>query len=108
MSMTPENVVSCIRGCGLECAHMCFPKGSAPALPWAVYYLDETSDMCADGEIWDEIPIWVVEVYEKSFDPSLHRKVKDAIARDFTPPTVEQTWVEDENCLLTTYTFKEI
>lgn len=47
-------------------------------------------------------------MYEKSFDPSLHRTVKDAIARDFAPPTVEQTWVEDENCLLTTYTFKEI
>ncbi len=108
MSMTPEKVVSCIKGCGLECAHMCFPKGSAPPLPWAVYYLDATDDMCADDGVFEEVAEWTVELYEKSADYGLHRKVKAAIAEAFAPPTVEQTWVDDENCLLTTYTFREI
>lgn len=108
MSMEPAKVVACMKSCGLQCAHMCFPKGSAPPFPLAVYYIDTTSDFCADGELWDEVPNWIVEVYEKSFDFELHRKVKDAIAREFSPPIVEQSWVEDENCLLTTYAFKEI
>lgn len=106
--MTPSKVVACMESAGLKCAHLQFTKGSAPPLPWAVYYLDTSADLTADNDYFEEAADWVVEVYEKSFDPSLHLSVKRAIADSFCPPTVEQYWVDEESCLMTTYRFREM
>lgn len=108
MSMTPSAVVKAVQSCGIECAHMCFPKNSAPALPWAVYYVDETNGLCADNGTYDQVPTWIVELYERSMDFELESAVAQAIESAFAPPVIEQEWVEDEDCLMTTYTFREI
>lgn len=109
MSMTPARVVATIKSCGIECAHMCFPEGSAPTLPWAVYYVDTTLNVHADNSTWDYKPQWIVELYEKYKNPELELAIARAIEDEFfSPPSIDETWVDDENCLMTTYRFTEI
>lgn len=109
MSMSPARVVSSVTSCGVECAHMCFPEGSAPPLPWAVYYLDTTNNAHADNSTWDYVCSWIVELYEKSKNPDLELSIAKELEKEFgSPPSMEETWIEEENCLLTTYRFTEI
>lgn len=109
MSMTPSKVVSTVKSCGIECAHLAFPEGSAPALPWAVYYLDYTDNLHADNSTWDSKPYWIVELYEKTKDVDLELSIAQAIEEAFmSPPSMEETWIESENCRMTTYRFTEI
>lgn len=109
MSMTPERVVSAVKLCNISCAHMCFTEGSAPPLPWAVYYLDTSSNVHADNSTWDYKANWIVELYEQYKNPELEMALAQALEAEFhSPPSMDETWIEDENCLLTTYRFTEI
>ena len=108
MSMTPEKVVEAVQSCGIPCAHRYFPEGSVPELPWAVYYLDESSGFCADNKVHDRVARWIVELYERHKDPDLEKRLEDAIEEAFSPCSLYESWIEDDNCLMYAYHFTEI
>lgn len=106
--MTPSKVVSTVESCGIPCAHFCFPKGSAPSLPWAVYYLEDSNGFIADNSTYTRGANWVVELYEKSMNTELELKIEQAIEKEFGPCSINEVWIEEENCLQKTYRFTEI
>lgn len=106
--MNGTNVVRAVEGVGLPCAHMAFPEGSAPDLPWCVYYLDESSGFNADNTIYAEDARWVVEHYWKTYDQEKESALEQTILSEFGPYTKTETWVQDENCTQTSYYFHEI
>ena len=89
-------------------SHMEWPADSAPALPWACYYLDRDYPICAGDEQVAVKHRWVVELYERRRDKAL----EDALAADlraaFTSVRREESYVENDNVLLVTFTFYEI
>ena len=93
----------------LPCAHMTWTVGSqAPALPWAIYYLDDESSMNADDSRYCSVRRWFVELYQKARDPELEAALEQAIVDNFSPFEKSESWVASENCLLTSYNFTEI
>lgn len=108
MTMTPSKVVATVESCGIPCAHECFPEGSAPPLPWTVYYLDTTDNVHADNSTFRFKARWIVELYEKAKDSELEMAIFNAIEENFSPPSMDETWVDDENCLMVVYRFTEI
>lgn len=108
MSMTPEKVVSTVESCGIPCAHRYFPEGSVPPLPWAVYYLDESTGFHADNSTTERIARWIVELYEEHKDPGLENKLLDALEAEFSPCLLYESWIEDDESIMLAYHFTEI
>lgn len=108
MSMTPEKVVETVESCGVPCAHRYYPEGSVPALPWAVYYLDESTGFCADNKTHERTANWIVELYEARKDPELENRLLGAIESAFSPCRIYESWIEDDESLMFAYHFTEI
>lgn len=92
----------------MPCAHICFQKNSAPALPWCVYYLDELNGFCADSTMYARHNSWIVEHYYKTYSASIESNLETALINSFGTFRKDETWVEDEGCYLNTYYFDEI
>lgn len=92
----------------VPCRHMAWTIGSAPELPWAVFYGERTI-LAADGDTYTINHRWTVELYEKHANGELERQLLDALRARFgaVQPSSE-TWIESENCLMTVYRFSEI
>ena len=103
--MSKEDVYALSAECGIPMAHMFFPEGSAPPLPWTVFFLDEENGLYADDRVYAHVERWTLELYQRSSDSQLEERLEAAIERAFGPYSKEESWVEKENCLLTAYTF---
>lgn len=90
----------------VPCAHMAWPKGCAPKLPWAVFYEDSSADFCADDSPWARAHEWTVELYERSGDSATEGALERSLAR-FGPVARYETWIDEEGCLMTAYSFKQ-
>ena len=95
-------------GSKMPCAHMAFPIGSAPSLPWCVYYLDEMDGFAADNRLHARRNNWIVEHYWKDYDEGVERELEKAIEDAFGAFRKTEEWVSDENCVETAYYFAEI
>lgn len=106
--MSGENVMTAVRSAGLPVAHVAWPVGSAPDLPWCVYLLDEDGKLAADDSRWCSLTRWRVELYTRQGDDESCPKLEAALAAAFGDYDKEETWVESESCVMTSYRFTEI
>ena len=103
--MSHADVMSCVSAV-VPCAHMAWPKGRAPALPWAVFYADSGEPLGDDGA-FGSVTSWVVELYQRSRDAALERSLEAALRASFGPFRRGESWVSDVDCLMTAYYFDE-
>lgn len=106
-SQAKERLVSAVTE-HVPCTHMCWPKGGAPELPWAVY-TDEPSGKGADNENWVVRHRWEVELYEKHVNSDLEEALFETLCGIYgyvEPP--ETQWIESEGCARTLYRFSEL
>lgn len=95
-------------GSVVQCVHMAWPEGSAPDLPWAVWYVDEERGFCSDDSKGPRETWWCVELYERSCDYDLHDELESAIEDAYGPCKKTESWLSDEDAVATVFTFKEI
>lgn len=105
--MAHQTVVSAVAEF-VPITHMEWPLDTAPALPWACYYLDRDYPICAEDAQVATKNRWVVELYERNRDKQLEREIRSALMAKFTAVRVEESYVENDNMLLVTFTFYEI
>ena len=105
--MSHKDVQATVKSVGIPCAHLAFPKGTAPKLPWAVYAENDTDGVCADNILYVPRHEWRVELYEASRDGELEEKLAQAIEQAFSPVRRYESWIEEENCLMVTFYFTE-
>ena len=106
--MSHKEVKACIESCGIKAAHWAFVKGTAPALPWAVFYQDGVNGAYADDSLYAANTDWIIEVYERTLNPKLEAEIEAAISRDFGAYSRSEAWISEEECLQITYHFSEI
>lgn len=104
--MSHQKVQETVSGV-LPCAHLAFPKGTAPSLPWAVYAEENTEGVFADNTTYVPRHEWRVELYEASRDKELEDKLEQAIEQAFSPVRRYESWIEEENCLMVAFYFTE-
>ena len=93
----------------MPCAHIAWTAGSAPELPWCVYYLDESDGIAADNRLHAKRNHWIVEHYYKEYDAVYEAALEKALADAFGVfRTTGEMWVDDESCYETAYYFTEI
>ena len=90
---------------GIPVAHMAWPKGSAPELPWCVFYLDDAKALFADDDFRCRHGTWACELYQESASSETEEAVEKAIHDAFGGYDKAETWVESEDCLMTVYRF---
>lgn len=106
--MSREDVRKCIESAGIQCTHLCYPEGAAPELPWAVFYQEDEYGFDADDTRFAPAIDWCVELYQLEADDELEGALEEAITRDFGPYDKTEVWLDDENAVETTYTFRQI
>ena len=106
--MSGANVQAAVTSAGQPCAHMAWVEGTAPELPWCVYYLDEQRGVAADNRLQAKRYNWIIEHYWKTYDAEKTSALEAAIEDAFGPYESAETWVEEENCVMTAYYFREI
>ncbi len=105
--MSRADVQGCVSSV-VPCAHMAWPKGCAPELPWAVFYASGRRGKAADNRTASRTTEWCVELYERSGDSVLEDALEAAIEAAFGPCSVTEAWVEEEQCLQTSYYFTSV
>lgn len=106
--MSRKQVAAALKASGIPFAHMAWPVNQAPDLPWCVFYLDEDSRLHADNRRWASYGSWIVELYQKAADSAVEEAVEDAVATAFGDYSKSETWVDSEDCLMTSYRFTVI
>lgn len=105
--MAHKDVQSAINAV-VPCCHMAWTVGSAPSLPWAVFYLDECDSQYADNTVFASVNRWVVELYERTHSDEIEGAVEKAINESFGSFSKTEMWIESESCIQVVYRFTEI
>lgn len=92
----------------MPCAHLAFREGSAPELPWCVYYLDDIDGFAADNRFAAKKNHWVVEHYWRNYSEEKESALEKVLEEKFGTFSKSEVWVDDENCCQTAYYFSEI
>lgn len=82
-----------------------YPVDKAPALPWFVWYIDSESNFPADGQNYYNIKSLTVELYTASKDVDSETAI-EAVLDGMGIWDKTETWVDSEQCLMTTYTLE--
>lgn len=85
---------------------MAWPVGSAPNLPWAVFYMDD-SEAVGDNGGYAERQDWVVELYQRSRDAALEKELEGALRGRYGAIAKSESWSSSESCLITAYYFTD-
>lgn len=91
----------------VPCAHMAWPAGKAPGLPWAVFYEERSDDFFADDAAYAGASRWRVELYERYGDGALEDALAESLEGLFGPVDRVESWVGSEQCLMTAFSFKD-
>ena len=92
----------------VQCTHMEWPNDEGPRPPFACYLLDYDKPVMAGNEQVAVKRKWIVELYERKRDKALEKALADTLRESFGSVRRDESWVENENVLLVTYSFYEI
>lgn len=106
--MSRAEIKSMLDGIGIPSVHMAWRRGSAPHLPWAVFCLDDDAHLCADDRRWHSHPRWRIELYQSCSDVALEEALEDALVERYGDYYKEEVWVDEEDCLMTSYIFTQL
>lgn len=77
--MREDEIGKILKTCGLPIAYRMFPEGSAPPLPYAVWYVSEERHFPADGENYFNIRQITVELYTGKKEPETESRLQKAL-----------------------------
>lgn len=92
----------------VPCCHMEWPNDANPEVPFACYLEDFEQPIVADDFQIAVRRKWMVELYEKRRDKNLETALGDSLREQFGSVRRSESWIENDNLLLVTYTFYEI
>lgn len=92
----------------VPCCHMEWPDDGNPPVPFACYLLDYDRPICAGDAQIGVRRKWMVELYEKRRDRALEEALADTLRGEFGSVRRDESWIENDNLLLVSYTFYEI
>lgn len=88
---------------GLPVVYRAWQEGSAPALPWMVYYDGASRNFSADGKVYVRRQKYFVELYTEEKDPDTERLVEAAFDGAGIFWNRDETYVESERMYKISY-----
>lgn len=89
---------------GLPGTKYAWPLGSAPPLPWFVYYRARGGEVHADNTNYHLLPRYVAELYLAENVPETVDAFEEAV-RSLGTFTRRDEWLEGEGCMMHRFAF---
>lgn len=96
-------VLDSITGFKDKVAYRMFPKGSAPALPFIVYYSQGTNNQFGDDKTYHVIEDINVCLYTRTKDITSESAVEKALDDGGYPWNKSEAYIDSEECYEITY-----
>jgi hypothetical protein len=90
---------------GIPGRYEAYPVDKAPKPPFFVYTVDDNGEFYTDDRTFARFPKMHVELFEKSADPALETRVRDALEGAFGPVEQVGAWSQSEMCHIEQYDF---
>ncbi len=103
--MRSETVMQACGASGIPTAYFEWPEGTAPDLPWAVYYPVGDETLFADGRRYAVVTRWCVELASRIGDAHAQEAMGAALASAFGGYTVDCDYDRGEGCIVSEYEF---
>ena len=84
-------------------AYKTFKEGSAPALPFICFYVDETDNFKADDKVYLKKQTILIELYTDKKSPSTEALIEAALDEAGIPWDYSESYIESEAVYLITY-----
>lgn len=84
-------------------AYRQFKEGSAPALPFICFYVDETDNFKADDQTYFKRTTFNIELMTAKKDPPTEEALETALNNAGIPWDYSESYIESESCYLITY-----
>lgn len=84
-------------------AYRQFKEGTAPALPFVVYYVDGTDNFDADDKVYLKRQNIIVELYTATKSPSTEELIETALDNAGIPWESTESYIDTESCYLIAY-----
>jgi len=84
-------------------AYRQFKEGSAPALPFICFYVDETDNFKADNQAYFKRTTFNIELMTAKKDPPTEEALETALNNAGIPWDYSESYIESESCYLITY-----
>lgn len=104
--MTVQEVMSLLNSISEfngKVAYSHFKEGSAPALPFICFYVDETDNFKADDKVYLKRQTILIELYTSTKSPSTEALVEKALDDAGIPWDYSESYIESESVYLITY-----
>lgn len=85
-------------------AYKVFKGGSAPALPFIVYYVDGTDNFKADDSVYLKRQQIIIELYTSTKSPTTEALIEAALDAAGIPWDYTESYIESEKAYLIAYT----
>lgn len=99
-----ETVFQTLLGSGLPGTKAGWPLGDAPPLPWFTYKRVKGGEFIADSTNYAQMTRYEVDLYQADLDDEVRDAFEELVGR-LGPYRSVETWINHENCWLTSYTF---
>lgn len=80
-----------------------FKEGSAPALPFVCFYVDDTDNFKADNKVYLKRQNIIVELYTANKSPATEQLIETALDNAGIPWDYTETYIDSESCYLIAY-----
>lgn len=92
-----------IQGFSNKVTYRSFKEGSAPALPFICYYVDETDNFKADDKAYLKKQTVLIELYTAIKSPSTEELIEAALDEAGIPWDYSESYIDSESAYLITY-----
>ena len=80
-----------------------FKEGSAPALPFVCFYVNDTDNFKADNSVHLKRQNIIVELYTATKSPATEQLIETALDNAGIPWDYTETYIDSESCYLIAY-----
>lgn len=80
-----------------------FKEGSAPALPFVCFYVNDTDNFKADNKSYLKRQNIIVELYTATKSPATEQLIETALDNAGIPWDYTETYIDSESCYLIAY-----
>ena len=88
---------------GLPVVYRAWQEGSAPALPWMVYYAEDSRNFSADGVVYIQRQRYIIELYTEQKEHDRERQLQAAFDAAGIFWNKSEDFVESERMFKITY-----
>lgn len=106
--MTYQEIDGLVKSFGFPCVYHHWKPGTAPELPYVVYYYDNRSDFMADDENYVNIASVTIELYSGEKDFEAEQRIEKILKENKLPFDKMEIYIESEELFEQVYTIEVV